>query len=61
MDKKKILYLSQEIEEIVKKEIDLIDLKNIGDGFRYEILINGKTIYCKDEVKFELYKLDMYR
>ena len=59
--KKEIFYLSQEIEEEIKKDIDLINLNTIGDGFKYEILISGKTIYCKDELKFELYKLDMYR
>ena len=59
--KKELFYLSQELEDKINIEIDLIDLNNIGDGFRYEILINGKIIYCEDEFKFELYKLDMYR
>ena len=59
--KKEVFYLSQELEDIINIEVDLIDLNNIGDGFRYEILINGEIIYCEDEFKFELYKLDMYR
>ena len=49
------------MEEVAKKEIDLINLDDIGDAFRYEILINGNTLYCENELKFELYKLDMYR
>ena len=61
ISKKQIFYLSQELEEKIKTEVDLINLDDINDSFRYEILINGKTIYCKDEFKFELYKLDMYR
>jgi len=61
IDKKQLFYLSQELEDIIKKQIDLIDLNNIGDGFRYEILINGKIIYCEDQFEFELYRLDMYR
>lgn len=61
ISKKDMFYLKQELEEIVNCDIDLINLDNIGDGFRYEILINGVTLYCKDELKFELYKLDMYR
>lgn len=62
IEPKKLLELQQNLEEITKKDIDLIDLdSNIGDSFRYEILINGKTIYCKDSFKFDLYKLDMYR
>lgn len=59
--KKEIFVLKQELEDIANKDIDLINLDDIGDIFRYEILINGKTLYCKDELKFELYKLDMYR
>ena len=61
ISKKQIFYLSQELEEKIKTEVDLINLDDINDSFRYEILINGKTIYCRDELKFELYKLDMYR
>lgn len=61
ISKKQIFYLSQDLEEKIKTEVDLINLDDINDSFRYEILINGKTIYCKDELKFELYKLDMYR
>jgi len=61
ISKKEIFYLKQELEEVVKKEIDLINLDDIGDAFRYEILINGNTLYCENELKFELYKLDMYR
>lgn len=58
---KQKFYLKQELEDIAGRDIDLINLDDIGDGFRYEILINGKTLYCADELKFEMYKLDMYR
>lgn len=61
LDKKELFRISNLLSEELKKDIDLINLDEIGDTFRYEILINGKTLYCKDEFKFELYKLDMYR
>ncbi len=61
VSKKEIFYLAQDIEDEIKIEVDLINLDTIGDGFRYEILISGETIYCEDELKFEFYKLDMYR
>lgn len=61
ISKKELFYLSQQIADTINIEVDLVNLDNIGDGFRYEILINGTTIYCEDEFKFELYKLDMYR
>lgn len=61
IDKKEIYRLSEMLANEFDKEIDLINLDEIGDTFKYEILINGKTLYCKDELQFELYKLDMYR
>lgn len=61
IDKKEIYKLSNILADKLNKEIDLINLDEIGDTFRYEILINGKTLYSKDELQFELYKLDMYR
>ncbi len=61
IDKKDVYQISIELEDKLNKDIDLINLDEIGDTFRYEILVNGKTLYCKDELKFELYKLDMYR
>lgn len=61
IDKKMLYQISIELEDKLSKDIDLIDLDDIGDTFRYEILVSGKTLYCKDELKFELYKLDMYR
>jgi len=61
IDKKRLYEVAIKLEDELNKDIDLIDLEEIGDTFRYEILVNGKTLYCKDELKFELYKLDMYR
>lgn len=61
LDKKELYRLSNILADELNKEIDLINLDEIGDTFRYEILINGKTLYCRNELKFELYKLDMYR
>ena len=58
---KQLFYAKNELEDITNKDIDLIDLDNIQDGIRYEILINGIPLYVEDELKFELYKLDMYR
>lgn len=58
---KELFAIKRKLEDILEKDIDLIDLDNTQDGIRYEILINGIIIYVKDEFKFELYKLDMYR
>lgn len=61
MTKKQIFELTQALEDLLKIEVDLINLDDIGDGFRYEILITGKVLYCQDELSFENYKLRMFR
>ena len=61
IDNKKLYELQSILEDKLNKDVDLINLDEIGDTFRYEILISGKTLYCEDEFKFEMYKLDMYR
>lgn len=62
IDKKTLFNMSIELSDELKRDVDLINLEDeIGETFRYEILITGKTIYCEDEFKFEMYKLDMYR
>ncbi len=58
ISKKAIFELKQRLEDISNRDIDLVDLNNdIGDGFKYEIMVNGKILYCEDEVKFDLYKI----
>ena len=62
VSKKEIFNTSNEIEDKLNREIDLVNLDTIeNDGFRYEILISGELIYCKDSYKFDLYKLDAFR
>lgn len=60
--KKELYELSEKIEDEIKKDVDLVNLDTIeNDGFKYEILINGEVIYCRDSYKFDFYKLDAYR
>ncbi len=63
LDKKKIFKEKQKLQELIKKDIDLVNLKSeeIYDSLRYEILMNGIVLYCKDEYKYDLYKIDMIR
>ena len=61
ISKQEIFEMTEKLEQILKKDVDLIDLNTISDSFRYEILMNGKVLYCKDNFKFDLYKLDMFR
>lgn len=63
IDKKSIFEEKQKLQELTKKDIDLINLKSeeIYDSIRYEILMNGIILYCKDEYKYDSYKIDMIR
>ncbi len=62
IDKKTIFIISNKLADELNREIDLINLNDeLSDSFRYEILITGKTLYCEDTFKFEMYKLDMYK
>ncbi len=62
ISKKEIFYLKQNLEDIANRDIDLINLNDdIGDGFKYEILMNGIILYCEDDIKFDLYKIRIFR
>ena len=58
-NKKDIFEIKQELEEIVSRDVDLVNITdtNISEGFRYEILMNGIVLYCQDEYKFDMYKI----
>jgi hypothetical protein len=58
---KDLFYAKQELEEIIKKDVDLIDLENSSDVFKYEILMNGKLLFVKNEFEFDLYKLKVFK
>ena len=61
ISKKEIFEEKNLLEDISKRDIDLVNLDEINDDFRYEILINGKELYCENKTEFDLYKLDMFR
>ncbi len=61
ISKKELFQLKLNLEDLVNKDVDLLNLDQIADGIRYEILINGETLYARNEFYFELYKLQMYR
>ena len=60
-DKKELFKVKQNLEAVLLKDIDLVNLndEDISEGLRYEVLMNGIVIFCKDSYKFTMYKLDM--
>lgn len=56
--KKELNDISKQLEEIIKKEVDLIDLDNANSILKYEILYSGMPIYIKNEYYYDLYVID---
>ena len=56
--KKELNDISKQLEEILKKEVDLIDLDNANSILKYEILYSGMPIYIKNEYYYDLYVID---
>ena len=63
LDKTILFENKQKIQELITQDLDLVNLKSeeIYDSFKYEVLMNGKILYCKDEYKYDLYKIDTIR
>ncbi|WP_209122133.1 nucleotidyltransferase domain-containing protein [Alkalihalobacillus sp. BA299] len=55
--------LAQHLADLVKKEVDLIDIKQASTVFQAQIVGFGKIIYCSNEKnrkEFEMLTLKMY-
>lgn len=60
--KLELFQLKNELEEMTKKDVDLIDLNaDLNDVIQYEIVINGKLLYCKNQIEFDMYKIKVMR
>lgn len=60
IQEQELINTKNEIEKIIGIDVHLINLDEINDDFRYEILLTGKTLYCKNEYELEMYKLKKY-
>lgn len=61
--KEQLFLVKNDLEEHIKMDIDLVNLnsEDTYDSFKYEVLMNGIIIYCKDEYKYDLYKITAIR
>ncbi len=58
-----IFMISQQLADILKREVDLINLKNASTVFRAQIIGSGEVIYCNDDTRrmyFEMRALKEY-
>ncbi|MBB5326106.1 putative nucleotidyltransferase [Anoxybacillus tepidamans] len=63
LDPYELFMIAQELANLLKREVDLIDLQQASTVFQAQVVHTGKTIYCSDEKKrmeFELKAFKMY-
>lgn len=63
IDEYRCFMKAQELAEIFKRDVDLIDLKKITTVFKAQIIGTSKVIYCNDNSKrayFEIKSLKEY-
>jgi len=63
IDPVKLWNIAQEIAGKINRDVDLIDLSQASTVFRYQILKNGQTIYCRDKLiltHFDSLSVSMY-
>jgi uncharacterized protein len=52
-----------ELEKETKRNVDVVNLRQVSTVFQKEIVVNGKRIYCRDEYgaeTFEMLVLSLY-
>lgn len=58
-----VFMLAQEIADIVRRDVDLINLKKASTVFKAQIVGSGEVIYCTDDKRrmyFEMYAFKEY-
>ncbi|MBC2578868.1 type VII toxin-antitoxin system MntA family adenylyltransferase antitoxin [Clostridium sp. DJ247] len=58
-----LFMVSQELADILKREVDLINLKNASTVFKVQVIYNGEKIYYLDDTRgayFEMYSFKDY-
>ncbi|WP_446897210.1 type VII toxin-antitoxin system MntA family adenylyltransferase antitoxin [Clostridium sp. LBM24168] len=58
-----IFMLAQKLADILKRDVDLIDLKKASTVFKVQVIAGGEHIYCSDNKRrayFEMYAFKDY-
>lgn len=56
-----LFMLAQELADILKYEVDLINLDNASTVFKAQILGTGKIIYCTDDTRRKFFTLRAFK
>lgn len=64
-DKELVFFdLKSELDQLIKINVDLVNLRTASVVFHKEVLNNSKTIFCSDEnakLNFEMYAMSFYQ
>lgn len=58
-----VFMISQKLADILKREVDLINLKKSSDVFKVQVIAKGERIHCVDDKRrayFEMYAFKDY-
>ncbi|NGX62627.1 MAG: hypothetical protein KR126chlam6_00025 [Candidatus Anoxychlamydiales bacterium] len=56
IDKEQLWELSQKIAKVVHIEVDLIDLLDASTVFAFQIINEGKIVFCSDDTKWAFFE-----
>ncbi|MTK12310.1 MAG: nucleotidyltransferase domain-containing protein [Clostridiaceae bacterium] len=56
-----VFVIAQELADILKREVDLIDLKNASTVFKAQIVGNGEVIYCNDDTRRMYFEMRAFK
>ncbi|MBN1684817.1 MAG: nucleotidyltransferase domain-containing protein [Gammaproteobacteria bacterium] len=51
---------SQKIASKMRRDVDLIDLKQVSTVFQYQIINTGKRLYCPDTAKCDFFENNVF-
>ncbi len=61
IDEYQLYMVSQQLADKLKREVDIVDLKDASTIFKAEIIKNGKLIYNSDNLGKMYYQLEVLR
>lgn len=56
-----IFLLAQEIADMLRRDVDLINLSNSSTVFKAQVIGNGKVIYCSDDNRRMYFEMRAYK
>jgi len=56
-----IFMIAQELADILKRDVDLINLKKASTVFKAQIIGNGEAVYCNDDTRRMYFEMRAFK